>query len=170
MAARFLPATDSMAGMQHGESSAGQDPTVKSLQAIFERMMADPVIRERVATDPALQRMLGALRTNNGASIGGTAGMNTMPGMGTTPEAENTSDMENMPGMGNSSVSSTSPAGTREERQRTMEFVVRLLSDPAIEGKIHSDPALHALWSDPAVQKRLQELKSKTPPKLPGKQ
>jgi hypothetical protein len=67
--------TQGNAGMQHGaasgqtdhasHSAAAQQGTVSTgsasmeqMMKIHERMMADPVIRERVATDPELQRMM----------------------------------------------------------------------------------------------------------------
>ena len=40
-----------------------------------------------------------------------------------------------------------------------LEFIARLLSDPAVEARIHTDARLHALWSDPAVQRRLAEIR-----------
>ena len=42
--------------------TAAADSGAAALRAIHERMMADPVIRERVRTDPVLQRMLADLR------------------------------------------------------------------------------------------------------------
>jgi hypothetical protein len=39
------------------------------------------------------------------------------------------------------------------------EFILRLLTDPEIERRIHSNPRLHELWSDPAVQQHLQMMK-----------
>ena len=41
-----------------------------------------------------------------------------------------------------------------------MEFVTRLLSDPAVEARIHSDPQAHQLWSDPAVQQCIKAMKA----------
>lgn len=40
-----------------------------------------------------------------------------------------------------------------------MDLLMQLLNDPTIESRIHSDPALHALYSDPEVQRCLAELK-----------
>jgi hypothetical protein len=42
---------------------------------------------------------------------------------------------------------------------RVMELIVRLLSDPQIESRIHADPRLHELWADPEVQKHLQMMR-----------
>jgi hypothetical protein len=46
---------------------------------------------------------------------------------------------------------------------QALDFVVRLLSDPQVEARIHSDPRLHQLWSDPQVQRRLAELRRSRP-------
>jgi hypothetical protein len=42
---------------------------------------------------------------------------------------------------------------------RAMEFIVRLLSDPQVEARIHADPRLHEIWSDPAVQRHLEMMR-----------
>ena len=124
----------------HGGSVSGMqmpaEPDVSGLLAIYERMMADPVIRERVATDPVLQRMIQGVFPAGGAAM---PGMDSMDGM------------EGMPGMGSASS---------ENKQRALEFIVRLLSDPSVTGKIQGDPELRRLWSDPEVQRRLRELRS----------
>lgn len=44
-----------------------------------------------------------------------------------------------------------------------MEFVLLLLERPEVEARIHADPRMHALWSDPGVQhclRTLRELKA----------
>ena len=41
-----------------------------------------------------------------------------------------------------------------------MEFVTLLLSDPQIESRIHTDPEMHRLWSDPAVQSCLETMRA----------
>lgn len=61
-------------------SSAG-DSTAAALMAIHQRMMADPVIRERVMSDPALQRMMDDVATQNRS-----AGM-PMPSTTSAPSA-----------------------------------------------------------------------------------
>ena len=131
---------DSMPGMQHAPDKQAQNPTVQALMAIHERMMADPVIRERAASDPVLQRLLKDLPTAAASS---------------------------MPGMVMPAAPSISMGGSAEERAKAIEFIVRLLADPAVEARIHAYPELHALWSDPEVQKRLAEFR-KTNPKPPG--
>jgi hypothetical protein len=56
------------------------------------------------------------------------------------------------------------PAGTdATDREQAIEFIVRLLSDPEVEARVHSDPELHRLWSDPEVQRRLAELRERQP-------
>jgi hypothetical protein len=40
-----------------------------------------------------------------------------------------------------------------------MQFIMRLLTDPAIEQRIHADPRLHQLWADPDVQRQLEMLR-----------
>jgi hypothetical protein len=47
---------------------------------------------------------------------------------------------------------------TTEARQ-VMEFVTLLLSDPRIEARVHADPRLHRLWSDPQVQRCLETMR-----------
>jgi hypothetical protein len=46
-----------------------------------------------------------------------------------------------------------------ESAMRALEFIARLLSDPAIESRIHADPRLHALWADPVVQEQIRMLR-----------
>jgi hypothetical protein len=113
------------AGTQPGSTSMDAASMARMME-MHERMMADPVIRERVASDPVLQRMMSEMH-------GG------MPGMthGVAPGA----------------------GAMAPDSAQAMDFVVRLLSDPEVEGRIHSDPRLHQLWSDPEVQRRLAELR-----------
>jgi hypothetical protein len=42
---------------------------------------------------------------------------------------------------------------------RLMELIVRLLSDPQVESRIHADPGLHELWADPEVQRHLEMMR-----------
>lgn len=132
-------------------TSTAAQPTLDALLAIHRRMMSDPVIRERVATDPVLQKMLQSAGLDSSQAGGAMAGMDhsNMPGMTMTPQA-----------------AASMLSGTPEQRAKALDFVVRLLSDPAVEARIHTSPELHTLWSDPEVQKRLNELKRK-PPKPP---
>lgn len=134
----------SMGGMQ-----VTADPNGSSLIAIYQRMMADPVIRERVATDPMLQRMIQGAFPGGGATMPGMEGMGAMEGM---------EGMQGMEGTG---------AASGEDTQRALEFTVRLLSDPSVAGKIQSDPQLLKLWSDPQVQRRLRELQLSPPAQVP---
>ena len=50
-----------------------------------------------------------------------------------------------------------------QEGVKVMEFIARLLADPTVEARIHADPDLHRLWSDPEVQRRLDELRGSVP-------
>lgn len=118
-----------MPGMQH-DSAASGDMTMQRMMAIHERMMADPVIRARVAADPELQRMMSEMHAASG-----------------------------MQGMDHGAIS-----GAAADSAQAVEFVVRLLSDPAVAARVHSDPELHRLWSDPEVQRRLAELRRTQPP------
>jgi hypothetical protein len=49
--------------------------------------------------------------------------------------------------------------GMTPEMRQAMEFIVRLLADPQIEGRIHADPRLHQIWADTAVQRYLRMLR-----------
>jgi hypothetical protein len=123
-----------MPGMQHG----GMQMDGAMMQRMMEmhmRMMADPVIRERIATDPVLQRM-----------------MRDMPDMMQMMQPGHSMPMDDrvMRGM---------EMGNAADREQAIEFIVRLLSDPQVEARVHSDPELHRLWSDPEVQARLEALR-----------
>ena len=147
-------AQGAMQGMQHGNMQGGAmnmgAMDMELMMRMHERMMADPVIRERMATDPLLQRMMQQMAMPQNQPSGG---MN-MPGMN----------------MGNLNVA----GATEEDRRQAVEFIVRLLSDPSVEARVHADPELHRLWSDPEVQRRLAELRSQagptqtTPPSNPN--
>ena len=149
-----------MPGMQHG-SMAGMPGMASgtapdALTAILQRMMSDPVIRERAATDPTLQRMIAGLPAGTLAGQN-TAGMANMPGMNMPGMANMPGMQGNVPATGGSTTRSAAPM--TEERRQAIEFLVRLFSDPAVEARIHADPELHRLWSDPDVQRRLTELR-----------
>lgn len=112
-----------------GATQQGATPSssanVEQMMKIHERMMADPVIRERAASDPELQRMM--------------QGMHGAPASrGATHEAA---------------------SATPSDSAQAIDFAVRLLSDPEVEARVHADPRLHQLWSDPEVQRRLAELR-----------
>ena len=121
---------------QAGAGHAGTSMDTSAMRRLMEmhqRMLADPVIRERVATDPVLQRMLRELPQLQPTTPGGHA----MPGMGAGADAA--------------------------ERAQALEFIVRLLAKPEVQARIHADPELHRLWQDPAVQARLRELRTTEP-------
>jgi hypothetical protein len=46
---------------------------------------------------------------------------------------------------------------------RMMEFIIRLLDDPVVDGRIHADARLHHLWADSAVQRHLQMMRRMHP-------
>jgi hypothetical protein len=54
------------------------------------------------------------------------------------------------------------------QMHQAMEFIVRLLSDPQIEARIHADPRLHQLWADPEVQRHLQMMRRMHGPDADG--
>jgi hypothetical protein len=68
---------------------------------------------------------------------------------------------QGMQGMDHGSMQGT--GGTASDSAQALDFVVRLLSDPEVEARIHSDPRLHQLWSDPAVQRQIAELRRRQP-------
>lgn len=45
----------------------------------------------------------------------------------------------------------TGDSSEPSDREQAIEFIVRLLADPAAEARIQADPRLHRLWSDPEV-------------------
>jgi hypothetical protein len=106
----------------------GTTPSPALIAELHARLMADPVIRERVATDPVLQRLIDEMQAAHGMDHGA---------------------------MRNGTAASDSA--------QAIDFAVRLLSDPEVEARIHSDPRLHQLWSDPEVQRRLAELRRAQP-------
>jgi hypothetical protein len=139
------PAGIDMPGMPvegSGNDAAG-------FRAIFDRMMLDPVIRERVATDPVLQKMIQGARGAAGAEMD-MSGPNSVGG--------------GMSAGGGKTKMGGMSAPTMDQ-QRATEFIVRLLSDPSVAGKIQADPELRGLWLDTEVQRRLRELRAKTPAK-----
>lgn len=133
----------SMTGMAGGQGMG-------VIMAVYQRMLQDPVIRERMATDPVIQGLLGS--TMGTGTTMGIPGMD-MPGM-------------NMPGMHMPPNAAGAPMS--EERRQAVEFIVRLLSDPSVASRINADPELRRLWSDPDVQRRLSELRRERP--LPAPQ
>jgi hypothetical protein len=79
-----------MPGMSHGADSSSA--AMPQMMEMHERMMRDPVIRDRVMADTAMRRMMEAMDSTHGAmqrdmkamdmtGKAGTADMSTMPGM-----------------------------------------------------------------------------------------
>jgi hypothetical protein len=60
--------------------------------------------------------------------------------------------------------------GMSPEMHRAMEFIVRLLSDPQVDSRIHANPRLHQLWADPAVQRHLEMMRRMHGPTEPAAQ
>jgi hypothetical protein len=123
-------ATDHSAHAAQAPSAAipGAAPSPALIAELHARLMADPVIRERVATDPVLQRLITEMQAAHGMDHG------TMR-----------------------------DGAAASDGAQAIDFAVRLLSDPQVEARIHSDPRLHQLWSDPEVQRRLAELRRARP-------
>jgi hypothetical protein len=121
-------------GMQHG-AVGGDAAHAARMMEMHERMMADPVIRARVAADTVLQRMMAEVHGGAHGAAPGTAGHGTAHGAG----------------------------AAAPDSAQALDFVVRLLADPEVEARIHTDPRLHQLWSDPEVQRRLAELRRQRP-------
>jgi hypothetical protein len=49
--------------------------------------------------------------------------------------------------------------GSAADHADAMDFVLQLLADPEVEARIHADPRLHELWSDPRVQRHVEEMR-----------
>jgi hypothetical protein len=125
---------DSMPGMQHAgakDSAMMDSEQMRVMHEIYMRMMADPVIRERAAKDSVLQRLMQRMPEG-------------MMGDTTAAHAGHRED---------------SAAADTPEARRAMEFVTLLLSDPQVEARVHADPRLHRLWSDPDVQRCLEAMR-----------
>jgi hypothetical protein len=133
-----MPSDSAMPGMAQG----GMQMDGGMLQRMMEmhmRMLQDPVIRERIATDPVLQQMMRDAPDMMQMMQSGRS----MPMGGTQGAAAETT--------------------IEADRSEAMEFIVRLLADPEVASRVHSDPELHQLWSDPEVQARLSELQQTHP-------
>jgi hypothetical protein len=69
--------------------------------------------------------------------------------------------MESLHGGASAGEHAEHGAAAASDGAQALDFVVRLLSDPEVEARIHTDPRLHQLWSDPEVQRRLAELRAR---------
>ncbi|HEY0022313.1 MAG TPA: hypothetical protein VGB24_05365 [Longimicrobium sp.] len=127
-----MPAADHSAHATQAPSASAKggsgSPSPALIAELHARLMADPVIRERVATDPVLQRLIAEMQAAHGMDDGAMRA-----GVAASDSAQ------------------------------AIDFAVRLLSNPEVEARIHSDPRLHQLWSDPEVQRRLAELRRAQP-------
>jgi hypothetical protein len=118
-----------MPGMQADSARAMAMMDMQRMMQMHERMMADPVIRERVASDPVLRQMMQGVEMKTDTS-GQHAGH-----------------------------AANAAAADSTEAREVMEFITLLLSNPQIEARVHADPRLHRLWSDPGVQRCLTTLR-----------
>jgi hypothetical protein len=132
-----MPATDHAAHGAQAPSApmpgAAGAPSPALFAELHSRLMADPVIRERVAADPVLQRLVAEMQAAHAMQHGAMR-------HGAAPS----------------------------DSAQAIDFAVRLLSDPEVEARIHSDPRLHQLWSDPEVQRRLAEMRRAQPAAPPA--
>jgi hypothetical protein len=131
-------------GMHHGQAPTEQRHSGSMNQGMMQmhmRMMQDSVIHRRVMQDSAMHRMM-------------------MEHMQQMPVEERARMHQMMHGAEHGLLTTSA-----EERRQAVEFMVRLLSDPQVEARIHSDPELHRMWSDPEVQARLKELRQQQPAK-----
>ena len=160
-------AASAMVGMNHPGMQASIADTA-AMRAVLDRMLSDPVIRERVATDPALQRMLAqpGMSSSSTPSMGGMQHGTMNMRAPSNPPAGGMGGMQH--GAMPMAAGATPPAMSDEERRLREDFLLLLLSDPSVEARIHADPRLHRLWADPDVQRRLQELRAaRTPRRTP---
>jgi hypothetical protein len=73
--------TMDMSKMEPMTHAIRPDSVASLLMAVYDRMMADQVIRERAATDPELRRLVAQLATARGAAAAASDEGGTMPGM-----------------------------------------------------------------------------------------
>ncbi len=141
--------TAPMPGMDHAQTNMTQDPGTMPPMAMGDTasgmaMSASGMheVLMRMVADSVIQgRIMGDPElTRMIEELGMTMDM-TMPGGGAMDMA---------------------PAD-RSSEERAIDFIVRLLSNPAVEARIHADPRLERLWNDPAVQSRLRELRDRSP-------
>ncbi|HST58475.1 MAG TPA: hypothetical protein VLK84_07305, partial [Longimicrobium sp.] len=134
------------AAMGHGNAAGAQDQnTVRGMQhgAVGSPDMALMMeMHERMMADPVIRERVATdpILQQMMARMHGGQGMQGM-------------DHGSMQGSG----------AAASDSAQALDFVVRLLSDPEVEARIHSDPRLHQFWSDPEVQRRLAELRRGRP-------
>ena len=138
------------AGMQHGPTPADSmrhegAMNMQGMMQMHMRMMQDSVIHRRVMEDTALHRMM-------------MQHMQHMPAQERARMHQMMRGGHQMQGMDHGAMSRPNPAAGSDSAQ-AVDFIVRLLSDPQVEARVHSDPELHRLWSDPEVQRRLAQLR-----------
>ena len=122
---------------QHEQMKGGiEGDSASAMRETYLRLLADPVIRERVMADSGLHRLM-------------------MEAAEQMPAADRERLLRAMGGGAHAGHGAAPAADVR----RAVDFVARLLSDPAVEARVHADPELHRLWSDPEVQRRLAALR-----------
>lgn len=126
----------SMPNMPVASAPPADSARQRMLGVIVQRLLSDPVIRERAASDPKLQEMLRGV------------------GMGMTPMA----DMHPSGISGMSGMSGMSGDLSREDQAAADAFMVRLLMDPAVKEDVGKSQARRRLFQDPDLQRKLVEL------------
>ncbi|HST57966.1 MAG TPA: hypothetical protein VLK84_04745 [Longimicrobium sp.] len=140
------PATNH-AGMQHGNAPAaamdhgahGQPGATRGMQPTAADAARGRELHDRMMADPVIRARVHA-----------------------DPELHRL--MESLHGgasAGGHDEHGAADATAAADSAQALDFVVRLLSDPEVEARIHTDPRLHQLWSDPEVQRRLAELRAR---------
>jgi hypothetical protein len=142
-----VPAPTEHEAMQPAAPDADH-AAMAELHEMHVRLMQDPVIRQRMMADTALHGMMMRM-------------MERMP-------AEHRAEMLRMMHGGDAGHAEHGAAASPGEVERGLDFVARLLSDPEVAARVHADPELHRLWSDPEVQRRLAELRARQAPAAPA--
>lgn len=137
------------AGIQHGAPAAvPNDSSTQQLLALLRRMMADPVIRERVANYPGMQAMLRSFA-------------DVIAAQGPQESADAAS-------MGHRSMAH--PATDHQTQLLAEQFIARLLAKTDVQERIQTQSTWRRLWADPELRQRLANLRvSGTPDAAPHK-
>lgn len=116
-----------MGGMHGGMQ---MDSTMmRQVMQMHQRIMADPVIRERIATDPVLRNMMKNLHCG-------------MPMQGTSMQPPGSQGM--------------SESEMHAHHAKIMQFISRLLADPGVQERIREDPELRRLSQDPEIRQMIR--------------
>jgi hypothetical protein len=164
-----------MSGMQHGEAGAGHGATSGAGMTGMPGMAASDHVHA-VPNMPGMNMAGSSHHDTTGMAMAGDASMKGMSMMAMHERMmadpvirermmsdpvlqrmmKQMTSGQPMPGM---KMSGEPTPVTVEDRRQATEFIVRMLADRTVERRIHSDPALQKLWSDPDVQRRLAELR-----------